>query len=190
MTDYTYYCAESGQEAVLRVPEGNEPPLTVSVSLVPGEEPTVMVPKPEGIDLPAEPENTLPQWLHQRFGKYVANGVDVEWDNITRDDQDYWAHEAQAVTRAVIRGGFKTAEDDVADESPGFRRKYFVKKLRDPDGKHDSCRYFVLDPQHDPLARQALSLYATLTDDAGNRGLCLDIREWLREIRRGEAGDS
>lgn len=42
----------------------------------------------------------------------------------------------------------------------GLEARYRVEKISDPTGKHSDCRYFVLDPQHDPIARTALGLYA------------------------------
>lgn len=60
-------------------------------------------------------ENTMAQWLFQRFGKYsgteVMPGVAFTWDNISESDQEYWQHEANAVTRACLRGGFKSNID-------------------------------------------------------------------------------
>lgn len=64
----------------------------------------------------------------------------------------------------------------------GLYEKYRVER-NDPTGKHADCRYFVLDPQHDPVAREALILYAARTR---NRALRRDIYEWLDGIERGE----
>jgi hypothetical protein len=55
----------------------------------------------------AQPEqhDTLPAWLHQRFG---TRGQHAQtWDALTDNDRSYWEHEARAVRRAVARGGFK-----------------------------------------------------------------------------------
>lgn len=65
----------------------------------------------------------------------------------------------------------------------GLEARYAVKKINDAEGKHDDCRYFVLDPQHDPLALQALSYYRSLADDAGLTDLAVDIAEWTKGIR-------
>ena len=51
--------------------------------------------------------DTLPEWLHQRFGAYLHGGDNQPWDHLPDDDRAYWAHEAAAVQRAVARGGFK-----------------------------------------------------------------------------------
>lgn len=53
-------------------------------------------------------EDTLPQWLAWRFGKNATTGSD--WAGLSEGDRAYWAHEADAVRRAVMRGGFKDPE--------------------------------------------------------------------------------
>lgn len=62
---------------------------------------------------------------------------------------------------------------------PGLEARYNVSKIDDPTGKHARCRYFVLDPQHDPTARQALTTYAVSTP---NNALRDDLLEWLRSL--------
>lgn len=64
----------------------------------------------------------------------------------------------------------------------GLRDKYRVERHDDRTGKHNGCRYFVLDPQHDQIAREALVLYAART---GNADLRRDLRDWLDSL----AGD-
>jgi hypothetical protein len=50
--------------------------------------------------------DTLPQWLYQRYGlTYITDAH--EWDDLNDGDRLYWAHEAEAVRRAVARGGFR-----------------------------------------------------------------------------------
>ncbi len=49
-----------------------------------------------------------------------------------------------------------------ADEQ-GLYKKFEVKRVDGsdaPGGKHDGCRYFVLDLDHDPHAKAAMSAYA------------------------------
>lgn len=46
----------------------------------------------------------------------------------------------------------------------------------DPTGKHEHCRYFVLDPEHDEHARTAIRAYA---DTCSNRELAVDLQRWL-----------
>ena len=45
------------------------------------------------------------------------------------------------------------------DVTRGLYRKYEVKRLHDPTGKHKNCDYFVLDMKHDPFAIPALQTY-------------------------------
>jgi len=54
-------------------------------------------------DSERETPDTLPQWLARRFGRAVA------WNDLAEDTRLYWQHEANAVRRAVARGGFKAA---------------------------------------------------------------------------------
>ena len=67
-----------------------------------------------------------------------------------------------------------------AVESAPLYRKFNVERLNDSTGKHVDCRYFVLDPQHDPLARVALMAYAAAAREAGIVPLAEDIDAWLR----------
>lgn len=46
------------------------------------------------------------------------------------------------------------------DTGRGLYRKYDVRRLNDPEGKHTQCNYFVLDLDHDPYAKVALRAYA------------------------------
>jgi hypothetical protein len=50
-------------------------------------------------------KDTLPQWLYQRFA--YRRGVLATWERLEDEDREYWAHEAEAVRRAVARNGFK-----------------------------------------------------------------------------------
>ena len=54
--------------------------------------------------------DTLDQWLYRRFGRNA-----IPWESLGPDDQLYWRHEADAVERATIRGGFKSAEAKPGD---------------------------------------------------------------------------
>lgn len=60
----------------------------------------------------------------------------------------------------------------------GLERRYEVRRIGDT-GKHDACRYFVLDPQHDPTAHVALAAYADATP---NPALAADLRAWLTAL--------
>jgi hypothetical protein len=66
--------------------------------------------------------------------------------------------------------------------SDGMHDKYRVEKINDPTGKHADCRYFVLDPKHDPLAREALLRYSMLARHAGNAALAADLDDWLQAL--------
>lgn len=46
------------------------------------------------------------------------------------------------------------------DTSKGLYRKYYVKRLKDKERKHQFCNYFVLDLKHDKFAKRALWAYA------------------------------
>jgi hypothetical protein len=64
----------------------------------------------------------------------------------------------------------------------GLERRYHVERLNDESGKHTDCRFFVLDPQHDPLAREALGTYARAAAAAGYQTLATDLYGWLRDV--------
>lgn len=61
----------------------------------------------------------------------------------------------------------------------GLQHRYDVRKVNDPEGKHDHCRYFVLDPQHDPIARVALRTYAEEARRDGYVELADDLLDWV-----------
>lgn len=49
------------------------------------------------------------------------------------------------------------------DKTRGLYDKYNVTRTdgsSEPGGKHENCKYFVLDMDHDPIARFALTAYA------------------------------
>lgn len=72
---------------------------------------------------------------------------------------------------------------DIADEqTEGLLPKYDVTRRNDPDGKHEDCRYFVLDPQHDPIARKALESYRRAAQAAGYDNLADDLDRWLATV--------
>lgn len=78
------------------------------------------------------------------------------------------------------------------DERPvGLIEKYHVQRANDPLGKHSDCRFFVLDPRHDPLAIDALLAYAQAASRAGYHALAHDLREWAkREDAPSKKGSS
>jgi hypothetical protein len=70
------------------------------------------------------------------------------------------------------------------NETEGLEARYHVEKMSDPTGKHDECRYFVLDPQHDPVAREALRDYAVHALSYGHLRLYQDLDRWLTRLDR------
>lgn len=70
-------------------------------------------------------------------------------------------------------------------DQTGLEGRYEVRKVDDPTGKHDQCRYFVLDPQHDPLAAAALRYYAQRTP---HRALSRDLHDWLDNLVAHDGG--
>ena len=66
----------------------------------------------------------------------------------------------------------------------GLESRYNVSKLNDPTGKHEECRYFVLDPQHDLYALQALKYYARIVEKAEPE-LSADLKAWTEGLANG-----
>lgn len=64
----------------------------------------------------------------------------------------------------------------------GLESRYLVTKINDPEGKHENCRYFVLDPKHDEFALKALEEYANRCSYAYPE-LADDLESWIKEIR-------
>ncbi len=64
----------------------------------------------------------------------------------------------------------------MSDKDRGLYNKYIVTRLEDPDGKHATCDYFVLDLQHDPHAVAALYGYAESCDMDGYPVLAAELR--------------
>lgn len=66
----------------------------------------------------------------------------------------------------------------------GLNRKFKVDRLA-PSSRgidHTKCDYFVLDPLHDPVARQALIHYASLVDQVGDHKFAADLFAWLAQL--------
>jgi hypothetical protein len=68
------------------------------------------------------------------------------------------------------------------EKNEGIVHKYDVKRVNDPEGKHDDCWYFVLDPQHDPIAQIALREYLAVAQSLGYAQLADDIKSKLAEV--------
>lgn len=65
----------------------------------------------------------------------------------------------------------------------GLESRYHVSKINDPEGKHESCRYFVLDPQHDKHSVVALKAYAASVKDEFPE-LATDLLAWIERTDR------
>jgi len=66
----------------------------------------------------------------------------------------------------VVRGLREHADVDL-DRERGLYDKYIVQRTDGATGegrKHERCRHFVLDVDHDPLAAPCLNLYADLCE--------------------------
>jgi len=50
-------------------------------------------------------KDTLAEWLFNRYFK-----VETPWEALDEDNKAFMEHEANAVRRAVARGGFKESE--------------------------------------------------------------------------------
>jgi len=77
----------------------------------------------------------------------------------------------------------------VTSKPQGLIAKFDVKRLV-PSSRgidHTNCEYFVLDPRHDPMARQMLGEYALLADQIGEKLLAADLFQWLARLSREEA---
>lgn len=70
----------------------------------------------------------------------------------------------------------------MSDETgEGLLKKYEVSRLGDANNKHLGCRYFVLDPRHDPHAVTALQAYSDSVRDT-HPHLSHDIDNWLTAV--------
>lgn len=70
-----------------------------------------------------------------------------------------------------------------ADEQLGVYRKYNVERTdgsSKPGGKHEDCRYYVLDLDHDPHAYPALMAYIESCQEQFP-GLAADLRRIIGE---------
>lgn len=77
---------------------------------------------------------------------------------------------------------FHCGNSDCPVHGKSLKEKFLVKKIHDPDGKHDRCRYFVLDPKHDPMAVVALNAYRIEARLAGQDELANDLADWLNTL--------
>jgi hypothetical protein len=116
-------------------------------------------------------------------GEDIADAI-LASDWLARHDAQVRAEVLREVMRPFLDS--RMSGRDLSDDGSRLEGRYYVKKLRDPDGKHDACRYFVLDPQHDPIARYALRAYATAAGGAGLFGLRRDLHQWVDDVETAE----
>lgn len=70
------------------------------------------------------------------------------------------------------------------DEGVGLIQKYYVQRTDgDPRNKHESCRYFVLDPKHDQRAVAAIVKYADMARLDGDKKLADDLMDWVCDLQ-------
>ena len=71
----------------------------------------------------------------------------------------------------------------MGDPNKGLYRKFHEVKRADgrdlPGEKHENCRYFILDIDHDPHARAAIEAYAKSCKEEYPL-LALDLEKWLK----------
>ena len=82
--------------------------------------------------LGADPEDTLPQWLFWRFAYGLGKVEESKrtWEDQPEDEKAFWQHEADAVRRAVGRGGFKSAK-----KGSGFVLSTPINELHQKDAE-------------------------------------------------------
>jgi hypothetical protein len=95
---------------------------------------------------------------------------------------------AAAILRTLAPDTATPGEAD-PDRHAGLYGKYRVERISDPTGKHADCRCFVLDPQHDPIAREALAHYSHLANARGFIPLSNDLDAWLRSVAASPVDD-
>jgi hypothetical protein len=87
----------------------------------------------------------------------------------------------------VQRGECARCGSDVGPAT-GLDNRFRVERLT-PSSRgidHADCRYFVLDPQHDPDAREALYAYSRLARQRGRFGLADDLDLWVHRLNEAE----
>lgn len=72
------------------------------------------------------------------------------------------------------------------EKDRGLYRKYEVRRVEDPAGKHEQCFYYVLDLVHDPIALEALSVYARIAREHGYESLADDLDNVVHSRRLTE----
>lgn len=76
----------------------------------------------------------------------------------------------------------------MGDKAKGLIGKFHVFRVDGsdlPGGKHDSCKYFVLDLTHDPGAVPAIEAYVRWARENGYDALASDLENQMAR-RKGE----
>lgn len=68
----------------------------------------------------------------------------------------------------------------IDEKEEGLLRKYSVRRIGDINDKHQNCFFFVLDIDHDPIARSALKTYMDEARKAGYEKLADDLYARMR----------
>lgn len=95
----------------------------------------------------------------------VANSTVVELQD-GKEDVSVGLNEQSGLTAAPNQGNDMNTND--ADKTKGLYNKFTVTRTdgsSGPGGKHEHCRYFVLDLDHDPHAQAAILAYANSCRD-------------------------
>lgn len=75
------------------------------------------------------------------------------------------------------------------DQHFGLYRKYHVERIDGssmPGGKHEHCRHYVLDIDHDPFAVEAMQAYAAACAPFYPE-LAKDLHEWVKACQEKTA---
>ena len=81
----------------------------------------------------------------------------------------------------IVRRMREQAKND-PERVKGLYEKYVVQRVdgsTEAGGKHEHCRHFVLDPDHDPIAKACLNFYADLCESTYPQ-LANDLRKLAR----------
>lgn len=95
------------------------------------------------LSVAGEPEDTLAQWLFKRFGHYRPEFADEVWGHLNEENKAYWEHEADAVRRAVGRGGFKLTDPNAGS---GFVLSTPINELHQKANENTSGEIKSLRP--------------------------------------------
>lgn len=133
----------------------------------------------------------------EKAGVVIECSDDFLFGGDTRDDAAKTLTEVEVYRAARLERERKTMDlrtqersswPDGDDHERGLYGKYRVERTSDPKGKHDDCRYFVLDPQHDPNAVTALRAYADACADE-YPALAADLRAWAGPATISSSGE-